>query len=462
MTGPAATASARLVAWAGRLRLADVPAPVRRSTALHILDTIGCGLAASASGVATAARDLVRDRAAAGDCSLIGGHRRVAAAPAAFANAMLCHGLDYDDTHRGASAHISAVVVPAAVAAAEAHARSGADLLRAVVAATEATARIGLSAPGRFQARGFHPTSVCGVFGAALAAAGLEALPPGRTVHALGVAGSMAAGILECLDDGSEAKPVNAAVAARNGIEAVELARYGATGPRRVLEGRFGVVAAFAGGSGEALAAAVDTLGTVWETARIAPKPYPVCHLMHAAVDAAAAALDASGAAPDRVAEIVVGVPPAAVPIVLEPLAEKRVARTAYHVKFSLPVALAIRLLRGRLDHAAIEDALGDPAVHALARRVRYEVAEFPTARDAFPGRAEVVLAGGRRFPAEVPVQRGAPAHPMTDRQVLEKFRGNASGALPAARSRELEERILAIEREPDVRDVFALLSPGS
>ena len=78
---------------------------------------------------------------------------------------MLCHGLDYDDTHSDSVAHVSAVVVPAAAATGEAHDAHGRELLAAIVAGNEIVTRVGMAASGAFHKRGFHPTAVCGIFG---------------------------------------------------------------------------------------------------------------------------------------------------------------------------------------------------------------------------------------------------------------------------------------------------------
>ena len=100
------------------------------------------------------------------EATVIGLEERLPAPNAAFANAMLCHGLDFDDTHGESVAHVSTVVSPAAMALAEARGAAGADLLAAIVAGNEIVTRVGMAAPGAFHARGFHPTAICGIFGA--------------------------------------------------------------------------------------------------------------------------------------------------------------------------------------------------------------------------------------------------------------------------------------------------------
>src|SRR5439155_17680726 len=152
-----------------------------------------------------------------------------------------CHALDFDDTHPDSIVHVSASIVPAAFAAAQAHRASGADVVAAVVAGSETSIRLGMAAGGAFHARGLHPTGVCGVFGATVTVARLRGLDVGQMVNALGLAGSMASGLLEFLADGSETMRLHPGFAAQAGLAAARLAAYGATGPRTGFEGRFGL-----------------------------------------------------------------------------------------------------------------------------------------------------------------------------------------------------------------------------
>ena len=143
-------AAARVIAeWATTLELDDVPDAVREDAKLHVLDTLGCGLAAHATGVAHEGRSTMSELGGVPQATVIGLEARLPAANAAFANAMLCHGLDFDDTHSDSVSHVSTVIAPAALAAAEEVGASGRDALAAIVAGNEITCRIGMAAPGR-------------------------------------------------------------------------------------------------------------------------------------------------------------------------------------------------------------------------------------------------------------------------------------------------------------------------
>ncbi len=452
-------AAERFAAWASGFSLEGVPSEVIDAATLHALDTMGCGLAAHALGEAVAARETMRETGGEPQASVIGCVDRLPAPSTAFANGMLCHGLDFDDTHPEAICHVSSVIVPAALAAAEAASANGKDLLAAMIAGNEIVARIGMAAPAAFHRRGFHPTSVCGVFGATTAAGRIARLPAGKLAHALGIAGSLASGIFEYLADGSQTKPIHAGWAAQAGLLAARLAAHGATGPATVFEGRYGVFAAFADLHAVSLEAQIEDLGQRWETPRISFKPYPACHFVHAAIDAAAVAVRNRALEPAEIREVVVAIPEPEIAIVLEPLAEKAAPRTGYDAKFSLPFTVAAMLVHGRVGVETYEgNAVKDPAVRDLARRVRYERRDFPTYPSAYPGAIRILLRDGRSLEAEVSTPRGGPNNPMTEAEVREKFRSNASLALDANHVAELEASLLALANQTDLRSVLAPL----
>jgi len=452
------TAAERLAAFTSGLAREAIPPGVVEAALLHLLDALGCGLAAHALGVATAARATAAETGGTPEATVIGLGHRLPAAQAALANAMLCHGLDFDDTHADAVCHVSVVVGPAALAVGEARRAPGRDVIAALVGGSETVARLGMAAGGAFHRRGFHPTAVCGVFGATAAAARLDGLDAATTVSALGIAGSFASGLLAFLDDGAPTKPVHPGWAAHGAIMATRLAAHGAAGPPGVLDGRYGLYDAFVGQAGPALERQLADLGTRWETSRIAFKPYPACHYMHGVLGAAERATGGQAIAPDDIAEVVVTVPAAAVPIVLEPAAAKRAPRTDYEGKFSLPYSTAAMLVRGAVGvETYTEKAIGDPVVLEVARRVRYETRDYPTAGTAFPGGIRVRLRDGRTLEADCPHQKGAPENPLSPAEVRAKFRRNAGLALPPPAVAALEAAILALDR---VEDLGAALAP--
>jgi 2-methylcitrate dehydratase PrpD len=454
MEGLMATAAERFAAFALELTLDDVPAEVVEAAKLHVLDVLGCGLAAHGLGIAGEGRTAMAELGGEPEASVIGLDRGLPAPNAAFANAMLCHGLDFDDTHSDSVSHVSTVVVPAAAALAEARGASGRELLTAVIAGNEIVTRIGMATPGAFHARGFHPTAICGIFGATAAAARLSGLSVADTASALGIAGSMASGLFAYLDDATATKPIHPAWAAHGALVAARLASLGAEGPPGVLEGRFGLYHAFVDTRID-LEPQLADLGERWETPRIAFKPFPACHFIHGSLGATASLLGEVD--PDEVEDVLVTVPEAGVSLVLEPAASKVAPRTDYEGKFSLQYSTAAMLVHGRVGLATYTPkALADERVLDLARKVRYEPKEYASYPAAFPGGVRIALRDGRTLEADFPHQLGAPENPMSADQVRAKFRENA--ALAGGSFEELEAAVLDLESRADLHAVMAQL----
>ncbi len=385
------------------------------------------------------------------------------AANAAFANAMLCHGLDFDDTHSGSVSHVSTVVCPAAWAVAEATGASGRDLITAIVVGNEIVTRVGMATPGAFHKRGFHPTSICGIFGATAAVGRLYGYDVDTITRALGITGSMASGLVAYLEDGTPTKPIHPAWAAHGAILASSLAQFGAIGPKSVFEGKFGLYHAFLDTADVDLEEQLSDLGTRWETPNIAYKPYPACHFIHGTLGATAQAADGRTFSSDEIDEILVTVPAAGVSLVLEPEDKKRLPRSEYEGKFSLQYSTAAMLARGHVGIADYTDeAISDRSVLDISAKVRYETKEYPTYPQAFPGGVRITTTGGDVLEAELEYQQGGPDNPMSREDVLAKYRENAATALGASAMQAFEGAVLSIDAHAEVGAVFAPLAEAS
>lgn len=444
------TSAQRFGVFASELSVHDIPEEVQRAAILHALDAIGCGLAAHALGEAPYVRAAAAEAGTSGPATAIG-VADLPASEAAFVNGTLFHALDFDDTHPNSVVHISAGIVPAAIAGAQAAGATGGDLLASIVAGNEVAIRLGNAGSGQFHARGFHPTGVCGVFGATAAAARVRRLDAAATAHALGIAGSMASGLLEFLSDGSETKRLHPGWAAQAGLTAARLAAHGATGPATVFEGDRGFFATYLHGETTDLPGQLVTLGQRWVTPEIAYKPYPACHYTHAPVDALTSILDETSLSADDIESIVAFTDSTGVSLVCEPAADKVHPRTPYDAKFSLPWALAYRLVHGRLDVTSFTaEAIADQHVRALTPIVSYELRQYAPTPDAFGGGVRIHTRDGRTLEAELRHQRGGADNPLTEDEVLAKFRTNAGLALSSEDTNSLEKRMVEMAHQPD------------
>lgn len=344
------TLAQQLAAWADQVRLKGAPDEVRASVRQRVLDVLGLCVAAQPLETSAAALDLVASQGGTAQAHALGLADAVPAAQAAFANGVLAHSLDFDDTHLPSVLHPSAVVVPAALAVAESVGADGTALLDAVAVGLEVAVRLGMAGYDEelgnsvYFEHGQHATSICGAMGAAVSAAMLMELSDDLITDVLGVTASMTSGIIEGNRSGGTVKRMHCGWAAHSAVMAAELVRRGITGPPTVLEGRFGFFQAWLHGENVRLEEVTDGLGTTWAVPGIFFKPYPANHFTHTAVDAGRL-LREGGVRLDDVAAIELGVPSAVVRTIGEPIEVKRAPETGYQAQFSGPFAVVAGLV---------------------------------------------------------------------------------------------------------------------
>ena len=416
------------------------------------------GVLMDVAGLCVAARnaDYLRATLAAtgepGNCTLIGHAGGFNVATAALCNGTAAHGEDYDDTFEGGPVHAGAVVVSAVLAAAEEHRLPGADFARGIAIGCEVMCRLCLVAPKRVHKAGFHPTAVFGALGAAAGVAAALRLSDARFVDALGIAGSMASGIIEYLAEGAWTKRMHAGWAAQAGYRAARMAHAGFLGPRTLFEGEHGFFHAFANSDGCDFTSMLDGAGAEWLCADIAFKPYACGTMAHPYIDCARA-LVAGGLRPEDVASIECETAEGIVHRLWEPLAMKQRPPNGYAAKFSIPYAIAVGMLRGDAGLGDYEDAVTrDPAVRSLSGKVRYVVDPHNPYPDRFTGHVRVTLTSGEVREARQDHFRGGRDEPMSADALRAKFAANcAYGGWDARRTCDALVALAALRASPRV-----------
>ncbi len=319
------TFAQRLGTFAAGLTPSGLPRDIVEQAARLLLDTAGVTLAAVPEEFAGSIQTVARGLGGPPEASLWGAREQVGMAAAVLANGTLAHGLDYDDTLEDAIVHTGSCCATAALAAGEARHAPGAEVLAALVAGVEVMAAVGSVCPGAFHRRGFHPTALCGAFGAAAATGRLLGLTAAQFTTAFGLCGSQASGIIEYLADGSWTKRLHAGWAAHAGVVAAHLAQAGFTGPRTVFEGTHGFYQAFGGEPPDAarLAALADGLGREWFIQRLMFKAYPCGSINQPYMDCAARIRTRPGFDPAAIRAIVCRTAEGPVHRLWEPLARE-------------------------------------------------------------------------------------------------------------------------------------------
>src|SRR6185503_6705210 len=399
---------------------AQLSGAARQTCENLVLDVIGLCVAARNQPYMQAALAAWDDE---GPCTAIGHGRTLSAAGAAFVNGTAAHGEDFDYTFEGGPVHAGAVVVPAVLAACERYARTGEAALLGIAVGAETLCRLSLVAPRLIHRAGFHPTAVLGAVGAAVGVGAALGLDRRQIVDALGIAGSMASGIIEYLAEGAWTKRLHPGWAAQAGLRAALLAKHGFVGPRTVIEGTHGLFNAFAHPTAVDYDSLTEGFGERWLIETLAFKPYPCGTMTHPYIDCARR-LAARGVAPGEIREMVCEAGEGTVHRLWEPLADKQRPPNGYAGKFSQPYCIARAFVRGNVGLDAFTDeAVRDSLVLELARKVSYVVDPANPYPRAFTGHIRVVLIDGRVVEERQPHIRGGAQEPLTRAEIEDKFR---------------------------------------
>lgn len=446
--------------FAAALQPSDLPEAVWTKSIHHIVDGIGLAFASHHYPYAAPALRGIAAAGGSGEATVIGSPLRLSARDAALANGYLLHGLDFDDTHPASIVHPTVACLPAALAVAEMQNTTWGELIAAYAAGMETCIRLGQSVNGGFHHSGFHATGLLAHFSSAVVAGKLLGLDAAQITGAQGIAASTSSGVQVFLETGAWTKRMHPGWGALAGITAALLAGHGFAAPARPYEGRFGFFETHMQQhyGDVALAGIAQGLGEHWTLLDTSIKPYPVCHFIHGAAEAALQLHAALGPSA-QIERITCELPATTLPIVAEPAGKKMVPTSDYEGKFSAHYVVATCLLRGRFGLAELDAAsLQDPATLALARRVTCveEVGtDFPK---NFSGALTVELVSGEKHTVRVPVNLGGGARALSREDIIAKFQGTAGIVLPAPRLALVLDALLGAQPSTPVRKIAQLL----
>jgi 2-methylcitrate dehydratase PrpD len=398
------------------------------------------------------------------DCTIFSGGRGSAAA-AALANGVASHILELDDIHKGSTVHAAAPIVPAALAVAEREHANGKAFLTAVVLGYEAAFRIGEAVnPSHYQF--WHPTGTVATFGAAVAAGHLLNLTPDQMLHALGSAGTQAAGLWEFNADGAMSKHLHPGKAAMNGVLSADLARAGFTGASRILEGDRGFFAAMS--ESYDASRVTDRLGTAWKIGENGYKLHACCGHTHTAIDVAIGMRHGGGWSPNQPVTDISAVDVETYGPGYEIVKELN-PNTPYQAKFSMAYCVAAALLEGQvgLEQFASDRfcavGVSEPAIARLLPRIRVTVAPDLTAQypAAWPTRVAVTLRGRTTLEGAAEYPLGNAENPVDTGQLEAKMAGLLEPRFGAAGARAAQDAMDALPACADMATLFRNLLHG-
>jgi len=443
-----------LVAFVNDTCFDDLPAELVARTKRHIIDTLGAGLVGATSEVARDVTQCILSEGCLPLATLWGRAEKTSARNAALLNGIASHALELDDT--GGCDHSGAVVIPAMMAVLPLCKKpvNGKEFITAVVLGYDVARRV-LEACGGYSAHngtGWHSTSTCGVFGAAAAVAKLLGLNSAQISSALGIAGSLSGGLWAFIHDGSQSKKLHAGRAAEGGVLAALSAQAGITGPAELFEDHWGGFLKTLAPASADQQALVTELGQVWKLMRCSIKPYASCRGTHAAIDATGILLEKMHTVAEDVEQIQVTLSP----FLQEMCGDEKISTLAA-AQMSIKYAVAARLVYG---HAGL-DAYGDeqrsdPRLLAAIDRASLQV--DPTFSADGEPEVTLITKNGRRLTHKVDIALGAPANPVSDQQLRDKFMSLATRAVSVAQAETLWFEALRLEAVDDLRNIEKLL----
>ena len=422
---------------------------------MHILDTLGAALAGVSTETASIAFDYCKRVGGNDEASIWGTRLRSSVPMAAFANGLLGHAIDFDDwdafIHAG---HPSCMVTAAALSLGAVIGSSGKDLLKTYVLGIECLTKMAANTPN-VQDRGFHSTPIWGSIGAAIACASLLRLEPDKIKAALGIAASGAGGIHR--QQGSMVKPFHAANAARNGVEAALLAEKGFTADAAIIEAPGGFCDTFFGPGTCDYEKMSMAIGKPYflESPGLGLKLHPCSAPQFLAADAALQLQREHDIRFADVAKIEVSIPPLRYQRHYHPEVQ-----TGLRGKFAINYVVALAFLDGKLEIDTFTDAKANaPQVQEFLRKVHVIIDEtIPEPGPYCP--VSVELKDGTRFSHTARIAKGHPENPMTEEEVLDKFRSNAKMVISEKQSEEVIVSVRKLESIDHVQKLVDLLTP--
>lgn len=434
----------------------SLPTSVAVQARERIMDTLGAALAGRSCWEYAQLLEDTCVPLGTGRHAVIGSRAcRFPAARAAMINAVYAHAAELDDGHKNAGCHAGAVIVPTALVMGQELRCSGKEILTAVAVGYEVTYRIASHVNPAQIGRGFHPSSNCGIFGAAATAGKLMGLNEAQLANGLGQAGMLASGTMEATRSGQRSKCVQVGNAAYNGILASYLAQSGMEGCLSALEGKYGLFRT------QSSDVDVDdicrSLGEIYTIGDTYNKMYPCCRHAQPGIEGVLNLAEMYHIQPEDVAYIRIGTHQVA----YELTGEIKTPKNAGEAKFSLAYGAAVALRAHCFGVAHLTpDAYTDPQTLALARKVTCVLdpevqAAFPRRRGA---RVEITLKDGRVYQTVLYDLKGSPNNPVGWPELEAKFISNASALLPQDCITRLLQILAALEGCPTIDPLMELL----
>ena len=439
--------------FSANLTFEDIPKKVLEHIKLLFLDGVGCCIHGNTLPWTKTLMEVVLNNTDIQECTIIGTGIKTSLLNATLINSTAGHGFESDDIHRESILHPNSIIVPVSINVSEKIKNiSGKHFLTAIVAGYEVATRVGSAAGTELLLRGFHPQGTHGTIASTVTAAKLMNLNRSQTLHAIGIAGSLGAGLMAA-QEGAMVKRLHSGRAAEAGVLAAELAAKKFTGISNIIEADYGgFLSSFSGKNN--FVRSTDQLGEVWECANTGIKPYSSVTSIHAALDCLKTIMRNNKIISSDIKQIKAKISHPTYVHCAWAYENHNVTSAQMNIYYGL----ALMALEGELfvDQFSAEK-ISNPEILGYMKKISAEVdPEIEKLGHEFRHMAsvELITNDNKKFIHTEKFRKGSPENPIPRNEILEKFNSLAKFSYDHEKIENIKEKIEKIEKSNNI-DLF-------
>lgn len=449
--------SHEMAQFALNLQYKDIPSAAVKEAKRFLLDSIGCALAAVGNEDMDNAFEYIKALGGHEQATIMGYGHKTNMPNAALMNALLIRALDYNDIYWKQDPSHPSDIIPAALSTGEYKHCSGKDLITGIVIAYELEMRWCLAATPGVREVGWHHATLT-QFVSPFVAGKMLRLSPEKMIAAVGISGSshftlggVVAGALTNMKNTADPMATEA------GVKAAMLAETGYTGPVKVFEGKEGVFEVLKNVKWDSTIL-LDGLGTTFLITDCEYKAFPTEALTHQPITAVLNLMREKSINPEDVTDVLIETTTRGQDILSDP--SKYTPTTKETADHSLPYCVAVAVAKGNVLPSDFEpEALKDPLVLEIIKKVKVKAnpeidALFPKVKRAIC----TITAKGNQYKRQEDFARGSKEYPMSDEELISKFKSNASGKITEKRMEEIVDATFNLEKFTDITEYVKLL----
>ena len=447
-------ATKSLAKFAAELEFNTIPENILNYLKLLFLDGVGCCIHGNTLEWTKTLEEVVTNKEDYNQCSIIGTNKKTTLLNAVLINSTAGHGFESDDIHRESILHPNSIVVPVSINVAEKIGNiNGKKFLTSVVAGYEVATRIGSAAGTELLLRGFHPQGTHGTIAAAITAGKLMDFSTDQMVHAIGIAGSLGAGLMAA-QEGAMVKRLHSGRAAQAGVLAAQLSAKNFTGIQNIIEADYGGFLSSFSGKND-FNRSIRNLYKEWECMNTGIKPYASVTSIHTALDCLKNIMEKNNISVKNIKNI------------KAKISHPTYVHCAWNYKnhnitsaqMNIYYGLALIALEGELFvNQFSKDKISNPEILNFMKKITAEVdPKIESLGHEFRHMASIELTtnDNKRFNHTEKYRKGSPENPLTKDQIISKFKSLASYSYDETQVSKIKEKIENIELSNNIENLI-------